>query len=98
MRASIYKSEVKGKVRVPSSKSYTIRGLMCAALAEGESEIMHPLSSDDTEATLNVLSKAGIRVHQEEGMWRVSGGDFHEPDTELFCGESATTLRFMNAI
>ncbi len=98
MRASIYKSEVKGKVRVPSSKSYTIRGLMCAALAKGESEIIHPLSSDDTEVALNVLSKVGVGVRQKEDLWRISGGDFHEPDTDLFCGESATTLRFMTAI
>ncbi len=98
MRASIYKSELRGRVRVPSSKSYTIRGLMCAALAKGESEIIHPLTSDDTEATINVLGKVGIRVHQEGDLWQVIGGDFCEPDADLFCGESATTLRFMTAI
>ncbi len=30
--------------------------------------------------------------------WQVIGGDFHEPDTDLFCGESAATLRFMTTI
>ncbi len=85
-------------MRAPSSKSYTIRGLMCAALAKGESEIIHPLSSDDTEASIDVLSKVGVHIRQEEDLWRVSGGNFHEPDTELFCGESAATLRFMTAI
>jgi len=98
MKVSISKSEVKGKVKAPSSKSYTIRGLMCAALAKGESEIIHPLSSDDTEAAINVLSKVGIGVHQKGDSWQVTGGNFHEPDTELFCGESAATLRFMTAI
>ena len=98
MKASIYKSEVKGKVRAPSSKSYTIRGLMCAALANGASELIHPLSSDDTEASIDVLSKVGVRIHQEEDWWRITGGDFHEPATDLFCGESAATLRFMTAI
>ena len=98
MKASISKSEVKGKVKAPSSKSYTIRGLMCAALARGESEIIHPLTSDDTEAAINVLSKVGIGVHQKGDSWQVTGGNFHEPDTELFCGESAATLRFMTAI
>jgi len=98
MKASISKSEIKGKVIAPSSKSYTIRGLMCAALARGESEIIHPLSSDDTEAALNVLSQVGIRVHQKENSWQVNGGKFREPATDLFCGESATTLRFMTAI
>ena len=98
MKISVYKSEVKGKVRVPASKSYTIRGLMCAALAKGESEIIHPLSSDDTEAAINVLSKVGVSVRKEGDLWRISGGDFHKPDTALFCGESAATLRFMTAI
>ncbi len=98
MKVSIYKSEVKGKIQAPSSKSYTIRGLMCAALAKGESEIIHPLSSDDTEAAINVLNKVGVDVRQEEDLWRVIGGNFHEPDTDLFCGESAATLRFMTAI
>jgi 3-phosphoshikimate 1-carboxyvinyltransferase len=98
MKALVHKSQVKGKVRAPSSKSYTIRGLMCAALAKGESEILHPLSSDDTEASIDVLSKVGVHIRQEEDLWRVSGGNFHKPDTELFCGESAATLRFMTAI
>jgi len=98
MKVSIGRSEVKGRVSAPSSKSYTIRGLMCAALARGESEIVHPLSSDDTEAAIDVLSRVGVRVRKEGDLWRVGGGDFHEPSVELFCGESATTLRFMMAI
>ena len=65
MKASICKSEIAGRVSAPSSKSYTIRGLMCAALAKGESEIIHPLGSDDTEASLDVLSKVGVRVLQQ---------------------------------
>ena len=98
MKASIHKSEISGKVIAPSSKSYTIRGLMCAALTRGESEIINPLGSDDTEASLDVLSKVGIRVLQGENSWQVAGGDFHEPNTDLFCKESAATLRFMTAI
>ncbi len=98
MKASISKSEIAGKVIAPPSKSYTIRGLMGAALTKGKSEIIHPLSSDDTEASLNVLSKVGIHVYQEGNSWQVVGGDFCKPDTDLFCGESAATLRFMTAI
>jgi len=98
MKVSIDKSTVKGKVRVPSSKSYTIRGLMCAALAKGGSEIIHPLTSDDTGAAINVLRQIGIRVHQKGDLWQVIGRNFHQPDTDLFCGESAATLRFMTTI
>ena len=98
MRVLVNKSEVKGRVRAPASKSYTIRGLMCAALARGESKIIHPLISDDTEAALNVLSKIGVEIHKTEDLWQVVGGNFHEPDSDLFCGDSAATLRFMTAI
>ncbi len=98
MKASISKSKIKGKVIAPSSKSYTIRGLMCAALAKGESEILHPLTSDDTEAALNVLSQIGVGIHQKEDSWQVKGSELHQPVTDLFCGESAATLRFMTAI
>ena len=98
MKVLINKSKISGKVRAPSSKSYTIRGLMCAALAKGESEIVYPLSSDDTEAAINTLSKIGIRIHQNRDSWQVSGGSFQEPTSELNCGESAATLRFMTAV
>ncbi|MBI4180703.1 MAG: 3-phosphoshikimate 1-carboxyvinyltransferase [Chloroflexi bacterium] len=98
MKALISKSEIKGRVTAPSSKSYTIRGLMCAALAKGKSEIISPLGSDDTEAATEVLDKIGVPVLQSKNSWQVSGGNFREPDSDLFCRESATTLRFMTAI
>jgi len=71
---------------------------MCAALAKGKSEIVYPLSSDDTEAAINVLRQVGTRIQQEQDAWQVSGGDFHKPTVNLHCGESAATLRFMTAI
>ena len=98
MKVSLNKSEVHGQVNAPASKSYTIRGLMCAALARGESQIINPLRSDDTEAAVEVLQKIGVNIRQEKGLWRVSGGNFNEPATELFCSDSAATLRFMTAI
>ena len=98
MRASISKSGISGRVISPSSKSYTIRGLLCAVLARGESEIIRPLGSDDTEASLGVLSKVGVRVRQQKDCWQVNGGNLHKPEGDLFCRDSALTLRFMTAI
>jgi len=98
MKASIDKSEVAGRMRAPSSKSYTIRGLMCAALAKGESKIINPLHSDDTKAAISVLSQIGVSIQDDEECWQVRGGDFHQPAADLFCGDSAATLRFMTAI
>ena len=98
MKAVISKSKVTGKVVAPSSKSYTIRGLFCAALTNGKSEIIRPLDSEDTEAAFEVLSKIGVRIEKNPGSWTVSGGVFHPPESDLFCRESALTIRFMTAI
>ena len=98
MKAIISKSDIKGKATAPPSKSYTIRGLMCASLAKGESHIINPLVSDDTEAAAEVLSQVGIDIQKNEGSWRVRGGHFHKPGGELFCRDSAATIRFMAAI
>jgi len=85
-------------VAAPGSKSYTLRGLMCAALAAGESELVRPLGSDDTEAAIAVLGQVGVQVRQETGRWLVTSGRFKTADADLFCRESAVTLRFMTAI
>ncbi len=98
MKAIVEKSEVSGKVSVPSSKSMTIRALMCAALSKGTSEIVHPLVSDDTAAAAAVLGQIGVGVKKDSDLWRVTGGTFRVPRQDLFCGDSATTLRFMMAI
>jgi 3-phosphoshikimate 1-carboxyvinyltransferase len=98
MKASINKSLIKGTATVPTSKSMTIRALMCAALSSGESEIIQPLVSDDTLAAASVLAKVGTIIHQGEGVWKVTGGKFRITQEALHCGESATTLRFMTAI
>jgi 3-phosphoshikimate 1-carboxyvinyltransferase len=98
MKVNVFKSEVKGKIIAPSSKSLTIRALMCAALSKGTSEIMRPLVSEDTDAAAAVLRQMGLTIRKEEGIWRVSGGNLQASLYDLFCHESATTLRFMTAI
>jgi 3-phosphoshikimate 1-carboxyvinyltransferase len=98
MRALISRSSISGKAAAPPSKSYTLRGLACSALATGKSEILHPLSSDDTGAACAVLQQIGVGIEENNGSWMIKGGSFHQPGADLFCGESAGTLRFMTAI
>ena len=98
MRVTVSKSEVEGKVVIPSSKSQTIRGLVCAALADGESVLVNPLVCEDTTAAADVLGKVGIRIRRDRDVWRIRGGTFQAPSGDLYCGESAATLRFMTAV
>jgi 3-phosphoshikimate 1-carboxyvinyltransferase len=98
MKALISKSNIQGKTAAPSSKSYTLRGLMCAALADGHSRLVRPLEADDTLAAREVLGKIGVVINNEVDSWIVNGGTFYEPDSDLYCHDSAGTLRFMMAI
>ncbi len=98
MQIKISKSEISGTISAPSSKSYTIRGLMCAALTNGQSELVRPLISDDTEAAVRVLKQIGVDIQPGRDRWTICGGQFKAPQSDMFCGDSAATLRFMSAI
>jgi 3-phosphoshikimate 1-carboxyvinyltransferase len=98
MKILVNKSEVGGTIKAPASKSYTIRALMCAALAKGQCEIRNPLRADDTEAALRVLGQIGVSLETLDDRWRVKGGRFAAPGKDLFCADSAATLRFMSAV
>jgi len=47
------------KLTVPSSKSITQRALLIATLTEGETEIINPLFSEDTEYLIDALNNIG---------------------------------------
>jgi len=98
MKISLHKSQLKGSLAAPPSKSYTIRGLMAAALARGQSRLADPLTSDDTEAAWDVLGQVGVGLSRSEGSWQVQGNRLKEPAEDLFCRDSAATMRFMTAI
>jgi len=71
---------------------------MCAALARGESQIVQPLDAEDTAAAAGVLGNIGVGVARTKDIWWISGGDFRPPERDLYCGDSAATLRFMTAV
>jgi 3-phosphoshikimate 1-carboxyvinyltransferase len=71
---------------------------MCAALAAGNSELLLPLKADDSEAAVRVLGQIGVQFDLGKDIWRVTGDNFQAPEKDLFCGDSAATLRFMCAI
>lgn len=98
LKVVVIGGEIKGSLSSPPSKSITHRALFCSALAQGESKIASPLISDDTNATCRVLRNIGIGVWKTPGCLRVEGGRFRRPVSDLFCGESGTTLRFSTAI
>jgi 3-phosphoshikimate 1-carboxyvinyltransferase len=85
---------------VPGSKSYTNRALTIAAVADGTSTLRGALSSDDTRVARAALEQLGIRVTYDDGDFSVHGrgGQFSDPGTPLFLGNSGTATRFLTAM
>jgi 3-phosphoshikimate 1-carboxyvinyltransferase len=89
-------------VRLPGSKSYTNRALVCAALAEGTSRLVGWLACDDTAAMLEGLGRLGVEIETESGsndlLVRGVGTHFAIPLHPIDCRASGTTLRFLTAV
>ena len=62
MLARIEPHRFSGDVRVPASKSHTIRRLLIASMAEGLSEIEGPLDSLDTQSCLAACRALGAQI------------------------------------
>ena len=91
---------VNASVRLPGSKSITNRALLLAALADGESQLIAPLHSDDTFYMAQALRGLGVSIKETpEGDFQVTGtgGAFQPPKNPLFIGNSGTTVRFLTA-
>lgn len=95
MRLEVEKSSLMGTVAIPPSKSHTIRAVALAALAEGSSQILNPLMSEDARAAINFYTALGARVYQEEDRWLIEGvGDqLVAPEDVIDVGNSGTTCR-----
>ena len=89
---------------VPPSKSIANRALVCAALADGESEVVGVAPGDDTAAMLDCLAELGVPVGlTSEGDQTVAtvmgnGGDFPVGPLTLHTRLAGTTSRFITAL
>jgi len=96
-----------GTFKIPASKSHTIRQLLIASLADGESVIKYPLDSLDTQSCLNACKAFGAEIAEERNgdeiiSWRVLGnGGFKKgvkSGTVIDVGNSGTTLYLALAV
>lgn len=94
MKFHVKASRLEGAIAIPGSKSHTIRALLCALLAGGESIIGKPLDSSDTRSCLRMVRLLGARVREEGDAWHVEGrgGEIPAPDEVIDVGNSGTSL------
>ena len=91
----VEKAALTGAVRIPGSKSHTIRAVAIAALAGGASRIVSPLDSADAHAARRIYRQFGACIEELDGEWRVQGlgGSPGTPEDVLDVRNSGTTMR-----
>jgi 3-phosphoshikimate 1-carboxyvinyltransferase len=90
-----------GSIDIPGSKSISNRALLLAALADGTTELLNLLRSEDTTHMLTALRALGVELAEAGGIWSVTGRN--GPLTtvpghwDLYLGLAGTALRPLTA-
>ncbi|HOV39146.1 MAG TPA: 3-phosphoshikimate 1-carboxyvinyltransferase, partial [Spirochaetales bacterium] len=98
MVKTVYPARVHGTVLIPASKSHTIRALLIASMAEGESILINPLDSEDARSCIAASRALGAEVKEgassEGRILKVkgTGGRIHPSSMTIDVGNSGTTL------
>ncbi|HXK45430.1 MAG TPA: 3-phosphoshikimate 1-carboxyvinyltransferase, partial [bacterium] len=98
MNLKINKTQcLNGIAVIPASKSHTIRAVVIASLAAGNSRIINPLDSLDTMAAVNACRNLGANIHTEKNCWTVTGFGKHprNPEKILDLQNSGTSFNLI---
>jgi len=111
MNVRISPRRFTGAIKIPASKSHTIRQLLIASLADGESEIKYPLDSLDTQSCLSACKTFGAEIEEQRDgdkiiSWKIKGnGGFNYVSSitvvnsfAIDVGNSGTTLYLALAV
>lgn len=85
-----------GKATPPGSKSQSIRGIIFALMAKGESILQNVLNSDDIKAALDICSALGAQIEmtQQALIIKSNGLPLMPSNTEMNSGNSGITTLF----
>jgi 3-phosphoshikimate 1-carboxyvinyltransferase len=89
----------RGEVQLPGSKSISIRALLLASLADGETRLTGLLDADDTRVMRVALGACGVPLFDDGAAgWRVRGAPrFPQREAEIFVGNSGLSIRTLVA-
>lgn len=92
----IERSSLAGSTAVTTSKSHTMRAILLATMATGNSRIRHSLPSPDTAAMITACRALGAEINAEgdELVIQGTGGRLSVPDDVIDVGNSGQVLRF----
>ena len=86
---------VKGTLILPGDKSISHRSVMMAALSSQRSKIANISNGEDVKSTIACLMDCGIKFNLSSKYLFVTGGKFKQPESDLDCGNSGTTMRLL---
>ena len=95
MDITIQPKQLQGLIEVIPSKSLAHRYLICAALAEGPTDIRCAETSRDMDATADCLNALGASIRRTEWGYRVTPIREIPEAATLPCRDSGSTLRFL---
>lgn len=88
---------LSGNINIPPSKSLSHRGIIGAALSNGESNIGNLIFSDDIKVTWEGMEKLGAKIEKIDPRTLKIKGKYSkiEKNQIIDCKESGSTLRFL---
>ena len=92
---------IKGSITVPGDKSISHRGLLLAAIAEGNTKIHNLSCSAEVMSTMNCLKQLNVEINTNVNFWEIAGkGRYGLKESRhlLDCGNSGTTMRLLSGI
>ncbi len=91
---------LKGTISIPSDKSMSHRAVLFSSLAKGTSIIKNFSIGEDPHSSIKVCKNLGVNIEfkNETTVKVLSIGKLIQPDNELYCGNSGTTMRLMTGI
>lgn len=95
MNIAIAPSPLRGEIKAIPSKSVAHRLLICAALADQQTTLHLPQTSDDINATVETLKSLGAAITVQGENYIIDPIVEGETTPHLDCGESGSTLRFL---
>lgn len=90
-------SRISGECQIPTSKSQSIRSILFASMAEGQSAVSRYLASPDIFAMIKACQMLGATIEKTADKLVITGvaGQPNTPDDVIDAGNSGQVLRFI---
>ncbi len=95
MNVKVTPSPLRGKITAIPSKSDAHRLLICSALADAQTELSLPRTSEDIDATIGCLRSLGAKIERDGEILHITPITNPADSPLLDCAESGSTLRFL---